>query len=156
MNAEFYILQFSDEERVLTFACQLIEKIYNGKETIYIHLDNESQATKLDTLLWTFDDGSFLPHALANDMSTSAPITIGFAETPIRKADKYINISKKTIPHTCKPLCEVVLANSEAQVAARERYRHYREQGYNIHTHKISSSSVTLDSTDLLTVANKF
>lgn len=141
MKAEFYILEHSDDMQILLFTCELIENKMNGdNKKIYIHTHDMAQAKKLDVLLWTFKDISFLPHNLADDNENQTPICIGHAGQPLPQVDCLFNLSANlpNFSHPCQEIIEIVAANAESQQAARERYRHYRELGYQFNTHKIN------------------
>jgi DNA polymerase-3 subunit chi len=142
---DFYILPESDEKMRLLFACRLIEKAYKQKHRIYIHADNEREAHALDEMLWTYREESFLPHNLYGDGPEPAPpIQIGFNSTPHKHHDILINLSRQipTFHAQFQRLLELVSHDTTAQEAARERYRFYRTQGFEINTHKLQTIEI--------------
>jgi len=142
---DFYILPESDTTARLQFACRLIEKAYKQKHRIYIHAENKMLAHQLDEMLWTFRDDSFLPHNLYGEGPEPVPpIQIGFDLTPENHRDILMNLSNQTPQFFSQfqRLLEIVAHDSTAQEAARERYRHYRAQNFEITTHKLQTTEV--------------
>ncbi len=72
-RVDFYVLQRADERSRHTLACKLAEKAYRLDNSVYIHAKTHQDAEHLNELLWTFRDGSFVPHALSGvDDDTAA------------------------------------------------------------------------------------
>jgi DNA polymerase-3 subunit chi len=139
---DFYILEDALPSARLSLTCRLIEKAYKNKHRIYVHTDSEAEAHHLDELLWTYRDDSFLPHNLYGDGPEPAPpIQIGFNVTPEKHRDILINLSQ-TIPDFYPQfarLLEVINTAPDVQATGREHYRHYRQQGHEINTHKLQT-----------------
>ena len=140
---DFYILEAANERQSFHFACELIEKIYEDQKYIYIHASTQQKAEQIDTLLWTFRDISFLPHQLyskhRNDLS---PIQIGWEDEKPAHSDTVMNLSKIIPPSykQCDHLIEIVFSDPTVQQLARERYKKYRLEGYEINTHKLKAT----------------
>lgn len=136
---DFYILP---EDNCLQLACKLIEKAYKNRHRVYIHTENETVAHQLDELLWTYKEESFIPHNLYGEGPDPAPpIQIGFASTPEKHRDILINLSND-IPVFYKQfarIMELVPNSPSIQERARENYRIYRSNGYDIQTHKLQT-----------------
>ena len=64
-QVDFYVLDRVDEHARHTLACKLAEKAWRLENSIHIHTMSREDAERLDKLLWTFRDGSFVPHELA-------------------------------------------------------------------------------------------
>ena len=92
---DFYILRQSGEQARQTFACRLAEKAYRLDNTVHIHTDSKAIAERIDELLWTFRDGSFVPHHLAGhaQQDLASPVTIGFGADDVEPRDLLINLS---------------------------------------------------------------
>ena len=138
---DFYILSEGDNKTRLQFACRLIEKAYKSKHRIYIHTDDQKDAHELDEMLWTYREDSFLPHNLYGDgPEPTPPIQIGFAVTPLKQRDILINLSSE-IPaffQQFNRILEIVSNVPATQESARERFKQYRGQGFELNTHKLS------------------
>lgn len=142
LKIDFYILPEANSLQRLQFACRLIEKAYRQKHRIYIHTLDEKEAHQLDELLWTYREDSFLPHNLHGEGPTlTPPIQIGVNVTPENHRDIMINLSN-TVPdcHTqFARILELVSNETSSQEAARERFRFYRAQGFELNTHKLQT-----------------
>ena len=139
-KVDFYILPNDNPNGRLMLACRLAEKAYGLGHRIYIHTDSDDQARQLDDLLWTFRDGSFIPHALcpiaADDIS---PVLIGTGAQIDVEADILINLGV-TFPPSLERFARVAeLVNQEPDIlhASRQRFRAYQHQGINPDTHKL-------------------
>jgi len=78
-RGDVYGLAQVDERARHVRAGKRAEKAWRLDNTVYIHAGSRADAEQLDKLLWTFRDGSFVPHGLAgrNDGTESSPIMIG-------------------------------------------------------------------------------
>ncbi len=61
---DFYHLQKSGIEEVLP---KLLEKAYASGKHIVVKIGTEDRVEFINTLLWTYDDASFLPHGSKKD-----------------------------------------------------------------------------------------
>jgi DNA polymerase III subunit chi len=138
-RVDFYIL--ADLDGAEPFTCRLTEKAYDQGHRIFIRARDAAQAQALDRLLWSFRQGSFLPHA-RSAAATDEPIVLGVAgEAEPDRGDLLINLAADLPPqwHGFARLAEVV-AGEPALAAARRRFRHYREAGTDPHYHKLDGS----------------
>ncbi len=140
-RVDFYILAATGEPSRHKFACRLAEKAYRLKHTVHIHTANRQQAEVLDELLWTFRDGSFVPHEvlIMPGRRISAPVTIGFEETGIGEQDLLINLTDE-VPEMAASfprVAELVTSDEQSRQLSRERFAHYRELGAELETHNI-------------------
>jgi DNA polymerase-3 subunit chi len=137
-QVDFYVLDRVGEQARNTLACKLAEKAWRMENTIHIHTMNQTDAERLDELLWTFRDGSFVPHELSGG-DTNAPVTIGFGESTGEPRDLLITLCDEipAFANTCPRVAELVTADEDCRAKSRQRYAAYRDQGYKIETHKI-------------------
>ena len=137
-QVDFYVLDRVDEHSRNTLACKLAEKAWRLENTIHIHTMSKADAEHLDELLWTFRDGSFVPHEIANGES-AAPVTIGFGDSRIKPRDLLITLCDEIPPFAdaFPRVAELVSSDENCRQKSRQRYATYREQGHKIETHKI-------------------
>lgn len=146
---DFYVLNESGEASRQRFACRLAEKAYRLKHTVHIRTATRQQAELLDDLLWTFRDGSFVPHQLqgtadaASAGPAQAPITIG--HTIARggaDAEPFallINLSD-AVPQDTNAfprVAEIVTSDDDCRRRSRQLFADYRSQGHSLETHDI-------------------
>ena len=141
-RVDFYVLAQVDERARHMFACKLAEKAWRLDNTVYIHAGSRADAEQLDQLLWTFRDGSFVPHGLAgrNDGTESSPIMIGSDDAGVDPRDLLINLCDE-IPSFAggfPRVAELVTSDENCRQASRKRYSLYREQGHELNTHNLS------------------
>ena len=122
-------------------ACKLAEKAWRLENSVYIHAKDRSDAERLDELLWTFRDGSFVPHGIAgrNDGTESSPIVIGCDTQDVEVRDLLINLCDE-IPAFADGfprVAELVTSDRLCRKAGRKRYAKYRDQGHELNTHKL-------------------
>lgn len=139
MKIDFYVLETTSALQSRIFACRLVEQFYQEQGSgIFLHTDSKEEAEKLDALLWTFGDTSFLPHQLYSGQENQAPIQIGFGESPLNKQTILINFGKE-IPgfyQQCDQVIEIVFTDPVVQQCGRQKYKQYRDQGHDIQTIK--------------------
>ena len=140
-RVDFYVLAQVDERARHMLACRLAEKAWRLENTVYIHTKSRSDAEHLDQLLWTFRDGSFVPHGLAgrDDGTEVSPIMIGYGDQGIGARDLLINLCDE-IPSSIEGfprVAELVTSDATCRQASRKRYAMYRDQGHELNTHKL-------------------
>ena len=140
---DFYLLDDPAPNGVALLACRLAEKAFLLGHSIYIEAASDAQAQSLDTLLWTFRQGSFLPHARhpAPD-GESAPILIGHGTEPQAVAQVLINLGAKTPAFYTRfeRVAELVGPGEAARQQARQRFRVYRDSGAELNTHTLTGA----------------
>ena len=138
---DFYVLQGIDERSRHHLACKLAEKAYKLENTVYIHTRSQDDARRIDELLWTFRDGSFVPHCLTgtSDGTESSPVTIGSETDGVEARDLLINLCDEIPPfaRSFPRVAEVVTSDENCRLLSRKRYATYRDQGHTINTHKL-------------------
>ena len=138
-DIDFYILSAQQPEQRLEFACRLIEKAYRSRCKILVQFDNLEQAKFFDDLLWTFREGSFIPHSLLEANSTAeidpnCPVHIVYDDQEPPHFDVLVNLATD-IPSTFarhKRVLEIVIQQDNILKSTRNNYRFYKERGYPI------------------------
>jgi DNA polymerase-3 subunit chi len=135
---DFYILSDTAPGKRERLACRVAEKACGLGHKVFIHVENGDRARELDELLWTFRDGSFLPHALAGD-DGSVPIVIGHGAEPADPPYLLVNLAPEVPAFFTRfeRVAEVVSEEPAVRDAGRERFRFYRDRGYSLRTHKL-------------------
>lgn len=140
-RVDFYILSHRGPRERYVFACRLAEKAYRLDNTVHIHAGNREVAEQLDDLLWTFRDGSFVPHDLLapGDANREAPVTIGCGEAPAAARDLLINLCDEVPPFadTFPRVAELVSSDEDCKRESRKRFVAYRDNGHALETHNV-------------------
>lgn len=144
-RVSFYVLGDTEPGARLGYVCRLVEKAYKLQKRIHAHTVDASMARALDTLLWTFRQGSFVPHEiLTPDCRPAAPVTIGSAapddspEPP--DADLLINLADEVPAFYARyaRIAEIIDGRPAGREAGRARHRFYRDQGLAPETLEVS------------------
>ena len=117
----------------------MAEKAYLLDNRVHIHTASEAQAQQLDDLLWTWRDGSFVPHELDKSGNGQAPVVIGQNSGSTQHTDLLINLGD-SVPESVTRfgrIAEVVNGDPASRNSGRKRFRYYRDQGYTLETHKL-------------------
>ena len=140
---DFYVLEAGGEARE-RFACRLAEKVYRLGHKVLVHPRGPDHARRLDDLLWTWRDGSFVPHLVWADGLDPAdvratPVIIGDGVDPPVEADVLINLGDD-VPSAFSRfdrVAEIVDGDPETRARSRTRFAFYRDRGYPLETHRI-------------------
>ncbi|KTC65417.1 DNA polymerase III subunit chi (plasmid) [Legionella adelaidensis] len=138
IRVDFYLLPTNDVNTVWLTACRLVEKAYLRGHRVFIFCDSQTDAHKIDELLWTFKEDSFIPHNLQGEGPEPPPaVQIGFSSEPRGYNDILLNLSKSIPSFTgrFKRIIEIVNGTEDAKEVSRQHYREYRSKQYNLHTH---------------------
>ena len=138
---DFYIVDSNEKASRALTACRLAEKAYSLENRVYIHTANASQATELDDLLWTYRAGSFVPHQRFEPADEqNCPVLIGHADAPEDINQVLINLDS-AVPmffSRFERVVEIVSQEETLRQQARDRFKFYRDRGYDLHTHNLS------------------
>lgn len=138
---DFYLLQQPGPEPRFAFACRLAEKAYRLKHTVHIQAASDSDASRLDDLLWTFRDGSFVPHDVVNrnNIESRAPVRIASGNADVSPCDLLINLCDE-IPACAEAfprVAELVSSDETCKQESRRRFAAYRDHGHTLETHNV-------------------
>ncbi len=137
---DFYILDQPEEQAREIFCCRLTEKAWQQGHTVYINVRDPQQQQRLDSLLWTFRDGSFVPHEVFNGEAADCPVQIGHQQQPQHLHDVLINLADDTPLYFSQftRLAEITSQQDEIRQHARKRFKFYRDRGYPLNHHQIN------------------
>ena len=140
IRVDFYLLKATNPEAPWLVACRLLEKAYLRGHQVFVSCSNQQDAEKLDELLWTFKDNSFIPHNLQGEgPEPPPPIQIGYKEEPRGFNDILLNLATD-IPifyPRFRRIIEIVANNEAAKNLSRTHYRDYRAKECELQTHEI-------------------
>ncbi len=143
-RVDFYILPASAPHERRVLACKLTEKAWRQGMNVYIHTDSETESGILDKLLWTFRQGSFIPH----ERATAPPVEredmavlVGHGKPPDGFRDLVINLSHEPPPLFAEfqRVAEIVDQDETVKLEGRRRYTAYRQHGFELETHKLEA-----------------
>ena len=132
-NIEFVRLNRPERARVL---CDLAETYYLQGQRVLVMTQDDNQGITLDRFMWTWKKGAFVPHVYDNGSveSHDEPVVIVSEETNPNGAGVLI----MGVPCSVGFIKQFRLAVDFAETyderrleESRERFRSYREHGFN-------------------------
>jgi len=117
--------------------CKLCHKAWQNKQKVLLLTSGPAQTERLDKLLWTSDDESFLPHDQQEQPGLVTPILVNHQADPRGERELLINLSEQipTFFAQFQRVIEVVTDDNKAQ--ARSHYSYYKDRGYKLKHHKL-------------------
>lgn len=136
---DFYILGQNSSSNRYNFACRLVEKIYKQGRRVFIHTASPDELRHMDRLLWTFRDGSFIPHGPREKANPTTPVIIGCDQDMVgEETDVLVNLAAE-VPgffSRFERVAEIIDQDAQHRASGRERFRYYRDRGYELTTHE--------------------
>jgi DNA polymerase-3 subunit chi len=144
-RVDFYVLAEDAPDARLRHACRLAAEAVERGERVYLQTAGAAEAHRLDDLLWTFNDRSFLPHETFSGAPASherVMIMLGHDPAPATHRRLLINLTEQVPadPGQYERIAEIVDVDPERKRSARERFRQYRDQGCALETHHLEAS----------------
>lgn len=120
----------------LLYVCRLARKVYTAGAKLVITAETD-QLIKLNEMLWTFSQIDFVPHCTVDDMNVAhTPIILSKELDALPHYHVLLNLSEQ-IPMLFarfERLIEIIGLEESVRLAARARYRFYRDRGYLLQT----------------------
>lgn len=142
-RVDFYVTESTGADARLRLACRVAEKAYHAGQKVVVLLDEADTLKRFDELLWTFGDGSFVPHDAVTDADApcAAPVALTTGALPADHADVLVNLSSKvpTFFERFGRVAEFLDGRPDVRAAGRERFRLYRGRSIEPHTHNVGA-----------------
>ncbi|MBE0625624.1 MAG: DNA polymerase III subunit chi [Burkholderiales bacterium] len=134
---------YFEAEDKLQVACRLSAKAAKQKLRVLIYAPDETQAQRIDKLLWTWLPAGFLPHCMTRSpLAAQTPVLITHDPEDTPHDEVLLNLHSAWPPAFSRfqRLVEIVGRDEEDREAARGRFRFYRDRGYAIDKHDLSKA----------------
>ena len=143
-QVDFYLLSNQVRDAKFKLASKLANKLQRSDLRALIVTDNEESTDRLDQIMWSFNDASYLAHDRLDDELLPSLTHIGphnsvSQATLERDYDVLINLST-SVPmynHHFNRIAEIVEADESSKAAGRARYKSYKTEGFELKTHSI-------------------
>ena len=139
-QVDFYVRTETSPDALESFACRLVETVWQRGHGVLVLAASEAAARRLDDLLWTFRDESFVPHRRmgADGPSQGEPVIVGTPGRWSGDLDVLVNLTPSVPEEAGRAarIAEIVPATGAGRDAGRERYREYRNRGFELRTHR--------------------
>lgn len=128
---QFYHLRSTSRERAVP---KLMEKALESGARVLLRAGSEAALKAISEALWVNDPASFIPHGLAREArAAEQPIVLTMSEDNVNAAQILCvldGVKPESLAGYTK-LLDVFDGNNETEVAAaRQRWSHYKSQGY--------------------------
>jgi len=119
----------------LRTACQLSHKaMQNGLKTV-ISLPDAASCEALDRLLWHYPETAFIPHCRSDAAEADGtPVLLDYNSDKFPHHDLLISLRAECMPFFSRfdRLIEIIGTDQEDSRLGRERYKFYRDRGYEL------------------------
>jgi len=131
-------------ENKLQTACALSAKAYARGLRVLAYCPDDVVSQKFSRLLWTTPALSFVPHCAPEDrLAAVTPVIVDHEGREPTHDGVLLNL-RDELPSffsRFQRLIEIVGLDEEERRRARERYKFYRDRGYEIQNHDMSKSA---------------
>ncbi len=127
----------------LRTACQLSQKaIRHGLQTV-ISLPDAASCDALDKLLWHYPDTAFIPHTRVNSEDAErTPVILSHNNDRFPCHDLLISLHNECMPFFSRfeRVIEIVGTEEDDSRRGRERFKFYRDRGYEMRHFDLTQS----------------
>ena len=125
----------------LEIAARLVAKAFAQHGRVRVLTPDAATTDALDRRLWLKPPIAFLPHCRVDSrLASETPIWVDHSEEHPGSASVLINLTATPPSFFARfeRLAEIVGTDLEDAQAGRDRYRFYRERGYELRTHSLA------------------
>jgi DNA polymerase-3 subunit chi len=127
----------------LKTACQLAGKAFAHGLKVTVFCADREGAQRFDRALWLTPSIGFVPHCAPDDpLAAETPVIIDCRGEGLLNDEVLLNLRPEWPPFFSRfqRLIEIVSLDEQDRAEARERFRFYRDRGYEIRTHDLSKN----------------
>jgi DNA polymerase-3 subunit chi len=135
---DFYL----DAADRLQVACRVAAKAIAQDHKVLIYAPDGETARALDRMMWIAPAIGFVPHVMAeHKLAAETPVVIARDALTTLHDDVLVNLHHDHPASFARfqRLIEIVGEGEADKQVARERYRFYRDRGYEIRTHRLAA-----------------
>ena len=135
---------YTNVDDKLATACRIVAKAFHLKRRVMVLCSDADAARQVDKLLWTTPATGFVPHCTAHDaLAAVTPVIIDHEGREPPHDQVLVNLTAERPAYFARfeRLVEIVTLDEEDRAAARERFRFYRDRGYEMRTHDMAAAA---------------
>ena len=140
-RVDFYHLRQCGIDQLLRFSCRLAEKAWKTGHRVFLYTEDESTARRLDDLMWSYSDSSFLPHCRQGDADEAGCAVLVGHQLTDATHDLLINLSGRmpSQPGVFQRIAEIIDETPATLERGRQRYADYKQRELPLHYHEIQA-----------------
>ncbi|HEX6862895.1 MAG TPA: DNA polymerase III subunit chi [Thermoanaerobaculia bacterium] len=142
-RVDFYLLpdEAGSAAGPVMTACKLCDKAVAAGHRVYVHVPDATLAEDFDGALWSFRQGGFIAHERHTGQAPEEPlpaVLIGHVEPPASHLGVMLNLGLDVPDHFSRfeRVLEIVAGDPEGRAKSRERFKFYRDRGYELKTYE--------------------
>ena len=127
----------------LRTACQLSHKAMQNGLRVLLHTPDDHVADSLDKLLWHYPATAFIPHCRSNaPEAADMPVVLGHDGATFPHSELLISLHTECLPFFSRfeRLIEIVGLEEEDKRRGRERFKFYKDRGYEMRHFDLAQS----------------
>lgn len=122
-------------------AARVVHKAVAQGHRVVVNCADEDQLGQFDRLLWMNPPTGFVPHVRAgNPLAPQTPVVLSSPRDAVVADDVLINLDRQ-VPgefSRCQRLIEIIGRDEADKAPGRERFKQYRDQGFEIGRHDLA------------------
>jgi DNA polymerase-3 subunit chi len=140
-RVDFYHLRQGGIDKLLRFSCRLAEKAWKAGHRVFVYTEDENTARRLDDLMWSYSDSSFLPHCRQGDADEADSAVLVGDRLTDTDHDLLINLSGRMppLPGTFRRIAEIIDETPATLESGRQRYATYKQRELHLNYHEIQA-----------------
>jgi DNA polymerase-3 subunit chi len=126
---------YTGSEDKLRTACQLSHKAMQNGVRVVLSAPDEATTEALDKLLWQYPATAFIPHSRSDAAeSEEMPVVLNSGSERFPHHDLLISLHNECVPFFSRfeRVIEIVGTDTEDSKLGRERYKFYKDRGYEL------------------------
>ena len=136
---------YYDAEDRLGAAITWLQQAHRKRQQVVVYAPDPLLATELDRLLWVRPATGFLPHCRGDSaLATMTPVVISSELEQLPHEECLLNLSNEVPPGFSRfsLLIEIAGTAPEERLPARERFKFYRDRGYELQSEKFDPATL--------------
>lgn len=132
----------------LDIACRTAARHVQAGRRLLVYCSDEQRLARFDSLLWSFEPASFIPHAYVGDpLVAQATVILASDAVALAAAPNegwLLNLDLECPPHIerFERILEIVSEHEADRNAARLRWAAYRSDGHDVRSHDLSAGNL--------------
>lgn len=130
----------------IRMACKIAAKAYRQRLRVVICTPDNESAKSVDQRMWSDDPTDFIPHCKStHSLVFQTPVLISMSTEQLPHDEVLINLLDRPPEAFGKfqRLIEIVSIDTFDRESARQRFRFYKDRGYEIRNHDLSARNAS-------------